>query len=137
MLSTFTPLFAEIWLAVAGMALLMIGVFRGKSSTHLVAGLTVGAFIVAFIAIAGDMSRPGVALGGLFIVDEFAVFMKTLVLLGAGLTLILSLGFIRRENMDRFEFPVLVLFATLGMLMIISANDLISLYMGLCSSSPM
>ena len=130
-LSTFTPLFAEIWLAVAGMALLMLGVFRGKSSTRLIAGLTVGAFIVAFIAIAGDMARPGTALGGLFVVDEFAVFMKTLVLLGAGLTLIMSLGFIRRENMERFEYPVLVLFATLGMLMMVSANDLISLYMGL------
>ncbi len=130
-MSTFAPLFAEIWLAVAGMALLMLGVFRGKRSTRLVAGLTVGAFIVAFMAIAGDMARPGIAMGGLFIVDDFAVFMKTLVLLGAGLTLVLSLGFIRRENMERFEYPVLVLFATLGMLMMVSANDLISLYMGL------
>ncbi len=129
--ATLAPLSAEIWLAVAGMALLMVGVFRGKRSTRLVAGLTIAAFVVAFIAIVGDMSRPGTAMGGLFIVDEFAVFMKTLVLLGAGTTLLLSLGFIRRENMDRFEFPVLVLFATLGMLMMISANDLISLYMGL------
>ena len=129
--ATLAPLSAEIWLAVAGMALLMVGVFRGKRSTRLVASLTIAAFIVAFIAIVGDMSRPGAAMGGLFIIDEFAVFMKTLVLLGAGTTLLLSLGFIRRENMDRFEFPVLVLFTTLGMLMMISANDLISLYMGL------
>ena len=125
------PVFAEIWLAVAGMALLMIGVFRGNRSTRLVAGLTVGAFAVAFIAVAGPMAKPATAMGGLFIVDPFASFMKTLVLLGSALTLILSLGFIRRENMERFEFPVLVLFATLGMLMMISANDLIALYMGL------
>ena len=131
MLATFAPLFAEIWLAVAGMALLMLGVFRGERSTRLVAALTVVAFMVAYMFVAGPMARTGTAMGGLFVIDAFAVFMKTLVLLGAGLTLILSLGFIRRENMDRFEFPVLVLFATLGMLMMVSANDLISLYMGL------
>ena len=57
--------------------------------------------------------------------------MKILVLLGAALTMIMSLGYIEREQMDRFEFPVLMLFATLGMLMMVSANDLISLYLGL------
>ena len=126
-----TPVMAEIWLAVVGMALMMLGVFRGNRSTRLIAGLAVGAFAVAFIAIVGPLATPTIAMGGLFIVDSFATFMKTLVLLGSALTLILSLGFIRRENMERFEYPVLLLFATLGMLMMVSANDLIALYMGL------
>jgi NADH-quinone oxidoreductase subunit N len=57
--------------------------------------------------------------------------MKLLVLLGAGLTIAMSIGYIEREQMARFEFPVLMLFATLGMMMMVSANDLMSLYLGL------
>ena len=126
-----TPALAEIWLAVIGMALLMLGVFRGDGATRLVSGLTVGALAIAFLTIVVPVSTPETALDGLFIVDSFAVFMKGLVLVGAALTLILSLGFIRREGMERFEYPVLLLFATLGMMLMVSANDLIALYMGL------
>ena len=125
------PVAAEIWLALVGMALLMFGAFRGHRATRLIAGLAVGAFIVAAVLIIGPASRATLALGGLFVVDTFAVFMKTLVLIGAALTLIMSLGYIRREDMERFEFPVLVVFATLGMMMMVSANDLMALYIGL------
>src|SRR3546814_18753309 len=57
--------------------------------------------------------------------------MKVLVLLGSILALIMSGGFIRREGMARFEYPLLIVFATVGMLLMISANDLIALYLGL------
>ena len=63
--------------------------------------------------------------------DAFAIFMKALVLLGGILVLLMGGSFVRREGMARFEFPILVLYATVGMMMMISANDLISLYMGL------
>src|SRR3546814_1166446 len=56
--------------------------------------------------------------------------MKVLVLLGSILALIMSGGFIRREGMARFEYPLLIVFATVGMLLMISANDLIALYLG-------
>lgn len=130
-IATLMPILAEIWLAVAGLALLMIGAFRGDKSTRLVMALTVGAFAVALLLIVGTTPEKAVILNGLFITDSFAVFMKALVLIGAGLTLTLGMGFIRREKMERIEYPVLMLFATLGMLLMISANDLISLYMGL------
>ena len=126
-----TPVLAEMWLAVFGMAALIFGVFRGNRSTRLVAWVTVAAFAGAFAAVVGPASRTTSAMGGLFVVDGFAIYMKILVLIGATLTLILSLGFIRRENMERFEFPILILFATLGMMMMVSANDLIALYMGI------
>jgi len=67
----------------------------------------------------------------MFVSDSFSIFMKCLVLIGAAVTLIMGMGFVKRENMNRFEFPVLILFATLGMLLMISANDLIALYVGL------
>jgi NADH-quinone oxidoreductase subunit N len=66
-----------------------------------------------------------------FIVDGFARFMKVLTLLGAGASILLSADTLRRQGTMRFEFPILVVLATIGMMMMISANDLISLYVGL------
>ncbi len=85
-----TPVLAEVWLAVVGMILLMIGVFRGKGSTRAIAALAVASFVVAFLLTLGPANRVAVAGNGLFVVDDFAVFMKALVLIGASLTLIMS-----------------------------------------------
>ena len=71
------------------------------------------------------------AFGGAFIVDDFARLMKVLSLFGAAVTIILSAKFLPRVQMGKFEYPILVLLASVGMMMMISANDLISLYMGL------
>ena len=131
MAALLTPVLAEIWLALAAMGLLMFGAFRGHRATRTISGLVVASFIVAYMLIAGPSSPTTTTFDGLFVVDDFAIFMKLLVLVGAGLTLTMSLGFIRRENMERFEFPVLLLLATLGMMMMVSANDLMSLYVGL------
>ncbi len=120
----------EIWLAVAGMALLMVGVFRQEDTTRLISALTVGSFAIAAVLVVA-LDGTGVTFSGLFIADGFADFMKLLVLIGSALAVIMSVEFIERERMARFEYPVLFLFATLGMLMMISANDLISLYIGL------
>ena len=125
------PALPEIFLACAGMALLMVGAFRREDATRLVSGLTVASFVVTAVLLLSVAEERVVTMNGLFIVDGFAVYMKLLVLLGSSLAVVMSRGLIEREQMARFEYPVLFLFATLGMLMMISANDLISLYMGL------
>ena len=89
-IATLTPILAEIWLALAGLVLLMIGVFRGDKSTRLIITLTVAAFAVALLLVVGPTAQKAVVLNGLFITDTFAVFMKALILIGAGLTLILD-----------------------------------------------
>ena len=121
----------EVFVACAAMALLMLGVFRGNQGTRSVLWLTVGVIALAFFWLTVSPIKPSVAFGGLVVTDGFSSFMKLLVLLGAGLTIGMSFGYMEREQMARFEFPVLMLFATLGMMMMVSANDLISLYMGL------
>ena len=73
----------------------------------------------------------GEAFGGAFVSDPFARFMKVLTLVGSALTLMMSTGFAKEQNFDKFEYPVLVLLATLGMMLMISANDMIALYLGL------
>ena len=128
---TVSAVAAELWLALAGMALLMLGAFRRDARGGGFIGLVIGAFVVAGIIVLGPAAAPARAFDGLFVIDGFAVFVKLLVLIGAGATLLMSYGYIGRERMNRFEFPLLVLFATVGMMMMVSANDLMALYLGL------
>ena len=71
------------------------------------------------------------AFGGAFVVDTFARVMKVLILFGSAAAITLSVHFMKQEKIEKFEYPILVLLATVGMMMMVSANDLISLYMGL------
>jgi len=125
------PALPECFLAGAAILLLMVGVFLGNRSTRIVTWLSVASLAVALGMVLAAPSERVTTFHGMFVVDLFGNFMKMLVLVGAAATLVMSLNFVRREAMDRFEFPILILFATLGMLMMISANDLIALYVGL------
>jgi len=121
----------ELILCGAAILLLMVGAFAKRERAIAVLWLAVLAMVAAAAAILFTERETATAFNGLFVVDRFGDFMKLLTLLGAALTTVLSLHFIQREEMVRFEFPVLLLFATLGMMLMISANNLISLYMGL------
>jgi len=121
----------ELWLACGGMVLLMVGVFWRGDAAATVMVLSVATVAVAMAILWVLTPDPGIAYGGLFVNDAFTFFMKSLVLIGSLLTIVMSIGYAQREAMNRFEFPILMVFATLGMLMMVSANDLISLYVGL------
>jgi NADH-quinone oxidoreductase subunit N len=121
----------EIWLALAAMALLMFGVFRKEESTDLVNAASVVVLAVAGALVMFGTEGREVAFHGAFVVDGFARLMKVLVLLGSAAAIALSVHFMKAERIERFEYPVLILLATLGMLMMVSANDMISLYVGL------
>lgn len=120
----------EMILAIGAMVLLMVGVFSGERANTTVTGLAVAILIVAcgwMVLFAED----GVAFEGAFVNDAFARTMKVITLIGSLVTLVMSVGFAKAERFDRFEFPVLILLATLGMMLMISANDMLALYMGL------
>ena len=121
----------EVFVAVSIMALLMIGVFRGDTYARTIGWFAAAVTVVAIAVVAGTSAGPGGAFGGMFIADDFARYGKVLVLLGTGIALLLSISYIEREDLARFEYPILFLFACLGMMMMISANDLIALYVGL------
>jgi NADH-quinone oxidoreductase subunit N len=121
----------EIFLAVSAMVLLMLGVFRGDQSTKLLSWLAVAAFAATLLMVLRAPAESSVSFAGMYVADDFTAFVKILVLIAAAGGLILSLGYIKEEGMSRFEYPVLFVLATLGMLMMISANDLIALYMGI------
>ncbi|HEY8332202.1 MAG TPA: NADH-quinone oxidoreductase subunit NuoN [Tardiphaga sp.] len=125
------PVLPELVLAVGSMVLLMIGAYRGPAMTGLITGLA-----VCLLAIVGalELLLPAgklVTFGGSFIVDDFARFLKILSLIGSAVTLILSREFLADPSRRIFEYSILVLLSTVGMMVLISAGDLIMLYLGL------
>ena len=124
------PVLPELVLAAGAMALLMLGAFRGPQTTSLVTGIAV----VLLVVTGGlELWLPAGKLttfGGSFIVDDYARFLKILALIGSGVTLILSRAYLA-EQANIFEYAILVMLSTTGMMVLISAGDLIRLYLGL------
>jgi NADH-quinone oxidoreductase subunit N len=119
----------EIVLACLGMAILIFGVLRKQDSTTFATMFTIGAFVITGMLVATRVY--GFGFNGQFVSDAFATFNKELILLGGALSLILSLDWNRSVGIGRFEYPVLVLFATVGMMVMASASNLMTLYLGL------
>ena len=125
----------ELFLLGATIILLLYGVYRAQRTTLftiLFALFTLGG--AAAIALCPQMPT-GVFFSGMFAGNGFTVFAKLLVLAAGGLALLLSSSYLREHDGRPFEFILLTLFAILGMLLMISANDLLSLYMALEMSS--
>jgi len=130
-----SPIKQEIFLAVVGMLLLMVGAFRGKTSI----GFIMTSVIVAILAAMGSVLladwTPIDTLNGMVIVDGFSQWMKVLILAGIAGSLTLSVSWLRENDLLKFEYPLLVLFSGVGMLLMVSANNLLSLYVSLELSS--
>lgn len=123
------PALPEIILAIGAMVMLMLGAFRKADSTNLITGLAIGLFIVALVLTI--LAPAGMTMNGAFVMDEFARTMKILIFAAAAIALSLGVDFVQREGYGRFELPVLIVLATLGMGMMVSATTLIALYLGL------
>ena len=114
----------EIALAVGAMALLLIGVFKGNKSLNIVVWGAIALFLFVGLWMLTNVSAVvHYAFNESFVVERFAVFGKLMVLGGAAVALVMSVDYIRSEQIGKFEFPILVMLATLGMLVMISAND--------------
>jgi NADH-quinone oxidoreductase subunit N len=122
----------ELILAVGAIVLLMLGAFtsNGETAGRVVCWLTIGVLVAAGLAVF-NQSGSATVFNGAFVSDGLTRFLKIVILTGAALTLLMTFDNFARSKLLVFEYPVLVLLATLGMLMMVSANDLISLYLGL------
>jgi NADH-quinone oxidoreductase subunit N len=121
----------ELIIAAGALALVLLGALRGERSAWLVTEIAVGLLGVALVVVLASHRDKGVTFYGAFTDDAFARFMKALALVGSLATLLLSVDFMRNEKIGGFEFPILILLSTLGMMMLISASDFIALYLGL------
>ena len=122
----------ELALAVGAMLLLLLGAFRGDEqgsslSLRLAVALLAGAGVWTLLG----TGRGGATFGGVLVLDGFAAYAKALAFFGAAVALLISRDYLRRNGILKAEYPVLFVFAALGMAIMVSASDLMSLYMGL------
>ena len=120
----------ELILAVWALGALMWGAFAREGASTAITWTTVALFAGLGLT-AGLGSGHATAFNGAFVADGFARFAKVVVLFGAAAILALSAGYMTRRGMMKFEYPVLISLAVLGMMVMISAADLMTLYMGL------
>jgi NADH-quinone oxidoreductase subunit N len=124
------PALPELILAGGAMVLLMIGAYEGERATGPVLRYAMALLVLAGIAIASMPDNRVVIFNGSFVMDGFAKFLKILALVGSVGTLLMSGDFLASPDRRKFEYPVLILLATTGMMLLISAGDLIALYLG-------
>ena len=132
-LTSLGPVYPEIIIAVGAMVLLLYGVFRPETDAAAETTGWLAVLVLATAALTVALDPPGTALlfDGAFVSDRFTDFAKILVIAGSAIALVLSFDYFRRLKSMKFEYPVLVLLASVGMLVMVSANDLITLYLGL------
>jgi len=128
----FSIVLPEIVLALYAMGALMFGVYTGKDRVApVLSWATAGLFLAVALWIGLGADGGGTAFGGLFVDDGFSRFAKVTILISAAAVLVMGLDFLQRSDMLRFEYPVLVTLAVVGMLIMVSAGDLMTLYLGL------
>ncbi len=125
-----SQLFPELTLAVGALALLLFGAIRGERSTKLVYEISIVLIGIAFIAVCFTKRSSSLGFDGAFVDDEFGRFMKALALVGSFTSLVMAIPYLRQQGIAKFEFPVLLMLSTLGMMVLISAGNLIALYLG-------
>jgi NADH-quinone oxidoreductase subunit N len=130
-IASFLPLLPEIVLGVGAMLLLMLGAYRDERVVPVIDAGAIVLLIAAGVILLMLPEGKLVAFNGSFVVDGFARFLKILALIGSAAAILLSIDYAKREKQQRFEYSVLIVLSTLGMLMLISAADLIALYLGL------
>jgi NADH-quinone oxidoreductase subunit N len=123
----------ELVLSLGGLALLMISAWGGQGVARAVSWVSVAVLLGAGIALLGPASSGGIAFDGLYRADLFAAFAKVLIFFAAAVSIVIAPRFFARTSGEdlRPEYPILILFATAGMGMMVSANDMLTLYVGL------
>ncbi|MBV8848729.1 MAG: NADH-quinone oxidoreductase subunit N, partial [Methylobacteriaceae bacterium] len=123
--------FPEFLLAIGALLLILLGALRGEKLGWIVDELAIGLLGLAIVATLLSSKASAEIFDGAFIDDRFARFMKILALLGSMIALLMSRDYMRRARLEQFEFPILIVLSTIGMQVLISANSLIALYLGL------
>jgi NADH-quinone oxidoreductase subunit N len=125
-------LLPEIILSVYAMGALLVAVYTTNDAmAPLLTWVTSGFFVLLALWIGVNGEGTNVAFGGMFVDDGFARFAKVMILLSAAAVLLMSEAYMQRRGLLKFEYPLLVALAVVGMMVMVSAGDLMALYMGL------
>jgi len=129
-MQTIVYILPELFLSIAIMFLLMLGVFI-KKSFKLVNLLTILSLIFAIALVLNQPNEIIKIFNGSYIIDKLSIFMKVLTLLFCVFVLLFSKDYIKNNSIDKIEYPIIILASTLGMILMISSYDLIVFYLGL------
>ena len=129
-MQTIVYILPELFLSIAIMFLLMLGVFI-KKSFKLVNLLTILSLLFAIVLILNQPNEIVKIFNESYIIDRLSIFMKVLTLLFCFFVLLSSKDYIKNNNIDKIEYPIIILASTLGMILMISSYDLIIFYLGL------
>ena len=127
----FGPALPEILLALGALAMVLIGAIRGQKAQTLIEAMAIALMLGALVLVLGQGAEKVTTFERAFVSDGFSRFMKVLTLLGSIIAILLSMDYFKSRKIDKFEYPILITLATVGMMMMISANDMIALYLGL------
>lgn len=126
----FGPALPEILLAIVALGLVLYGAIKGDGAKSHIDMIAIAAMLAAGFLLFDQGPGKISTFNDAFVVDSFARAMKGLTLIGSIAAIILSRRFLVDEKIARFEYTILILLATIGMMMMCSANELISLYLG-------
>jgi NADH-quinone oxidoreductase subunit N len=123
----------EIVLSIGAIVLMLVSAWGGNGSTRAISWASVAVLAGAGIALIGPASSGGSAFGGLYRADAFAAFAKVLIYITTAVSIIIAPNFFQKSSGEdlRPEYPVLMLLAAAGMGMMVSAGDMLTLYVGL------
>jgi NADH-quinone oxidoreductase subunit N len=130
-MSRFAPLLPELILAIGGTILMMVAAFTGRRGGGLTSWSAVALLLVATAALVGPPSHAGPIFDGLITADQFGAFGKAIMFPAAAVAIIAAHGWFERGSEHAGEYAVLIVFAAVGMSVMVSATSLISLYVGL------
>ncbi|MFO1240404.1 MAG: NADH-quinone oxidoreductase subunit NuoN [Sphingomonadaceae bacterium] len=121
----------ELILSIGATALMLVAAFAGDKSTRLVSGAAIALLAIAAVSLTGVAGSGGSAFNGLYSADAFGAFAKVLIYLAAAVAILIAPRWFEREDRLRAEYPVLILFSAVGMGMMVSATNMLTLYVGL------
>ncbi len=123
----------ELVLALGAIALMLVSAWGGDKSTRAVSIASVFVLVGAGIALVGPASSGGYAFDGLYRADAFGAFAKVLIYIASAVAIVMAPSFFARSHGDDLkpEYPVLILLSACGMGMMVSASDMLTLYVGL------
>jgi len=121
----------ELILSIGATALMLVAAFAGDKATRFVSAAAIALLAIAGLSLTGVAGSGGTAFNGLYSADAFGAFAKVLIYLAASVAILIAPRWFEREDRLRAEYPVLILFSAVGMGMMVSATNLLSLYVGL------
>jgi NADH-quinone oxidoreductase subunit N len=121
----------ELILSIGALVLLLVAGWKGDSASRGIGWAAIGLFVLAGLSLVGPAGHGGSAFDGLYRADAFSTFSKLLIYIAAGVSVVASYNFFARAGELRAEYPVLILLSAVGMGMMVSATDMLTLYVGL------